>query len=67
MRTVNSFVGQPIERLEDLRFVRGRGQYVDDLGRQDMLHAAILRSSVGMAASARSMFLAPATFPEFTW
>jgi len=23
MRTVNSFVGQPIERLEDLRFVRG--------------------------------------------
>jgi carbon-monoxide dehydrogenase large subunit len=47
MRTVNSFVGQPIERLEDLRFVRGRGQYVDDLARQDMLHAAILRSSVG--------------------
>ncbi len=47
MRTVNSFVGQPIERLEDLRLVRGRGQYVDDLARKDMLHAAILRSSVG--------------------
>jgi aerobic carbon-monoxide dehydrogenase large subunit len=47
MRTVNSFVGQPIERLEDLRFVRGRGQYVDDLARNGMLHAAILRSSVG--------------------
>ena len=47
MRTVNSFVGQPIERLEDLRLVCGRGQYVDDLARKDMLHAAILRSSVG--------------------
>jgi aerobic carbon-monoxide dehydrogenase large subunit len=46
MRTVNAFVGQPIERLEDFRFVRGRGQYVDDLARKDMLHAAILRSAV---------------------
>src|ERR1700731_2291757 len=46
MRTVNAFVGQPIERLEDFRFVRGRGQYVDDLARADMLHAAILRSAV---------------------
>src|SRR5580658_2031063 len=46
MRTVNAFVGQPIERLEDLRLVRGRGQYVDDLARNDMLHAAILRSHV---------------------
>jgi aerobic carbon-monoxide dehydrogenase large subunit len=47
MRTLNSFVGQPIERLEDLRLVRGRGQYVDDLARKNMLHAAILRSSTG--------------------
>jgi len=46
MRTVNAFVGQPIERLEDFRFVRGRGQYVDDLARNAMLHAAILRSAV---------------------
>jgi aerobic carbon-monoxide dehydrogenase large subunit len=41
-----AFVGQPIERLEDFRLVRGRGQYVDDLARNDMLHAAILRSTV---------------------
>jgi aerobic carbon-monoxide dehydrogenase large subunit len=47
MRTVNSFVGQPIERLEDLRLVRGRGQYVDDLARKNMLYAVILRSSTG--------------------
>src|SRR5579864_5725790 len=46
MRTVNAFVGQPIERLEDFRFVRGRGQYVDDLARKNMLHAAVLRSAV---------------------
>ena len=46
MKTVNAFVGQPIERLEDLRLVRGRGKYVDDLARKDMLYAAILRSHV---------------------
>jgi carbon-monoxide dehydrogenase large subunit len=47
MRTANSFVGQPIERLEDFRLVRGRGQYVDDLARPDMRHAVILRNAVG--------------------
>jgi aerobic carbon-monoxide dehydrogenase large subunit len=46
MRTVNSFIGSPVERLEDLRFLRGRGEYVDDLTRPGLLHAAILRSSV---------------------
>jgi aerobic carbon-monoxide dehydrogenase large subunit len=46
MRTVNSLIGSPIERVEDLRFLRGRGQYVDDVGRERLLHAAILRSSV---------------------
>jgi len=46
MRTVNSLIGSPIERLEDLRFLRGRGEYVDDLARKGMLYAAILRSSV---------------------
>src|ERR1700676_604689 len=46
MRNVNSFIGRPIERLEDLRFLRGRGKYVDDLAPPGLLHAAILRSSV---------------------
>jgi aerobic carbon-monoxide dehydrogenase large subunit len=45
-RTRNAFIGSPIERLEDFRFLRGRGQYVDDLAREEMLHAVILRSSV---------------------
>ena len=30
-RTTNTFVGSPVERLEDLRFLRGRGQFVDDV------------------------------------
>ncbi len=46
MRTVNSFIGSPVQRVEDLRFLRGRGQYIDDLVRPNQLYAAILRSSV---------------------
>ncbi len=42
----SNFVGTPVERIEDLRLLRGRGQYVDDLHHEGMLHAAILRSSV---------------------
>src|SRR5690242_6055635 len=45
-RSSNALIGSPVERVEDLRFLRGRGQYVDDLARDDLLHAAILRSSV---------------------
>jgi carbon-monoxide dehydrogenase large subunit len=45
-RTINTFVGSPVERLEDLRFLRGRGQFVDDVATDRVLHAAILRSSV---------------------
>ena len=45
-RATNAFIGSPIERLEDLRFLTGRGQYVDDLAGDSVLHAVILRSSV---------------------
>ncbi len=41
-----AFIGAPVERLEDLRLLRGKGQYVDDLHREGMLYAAILRSPV---------------------
>jgi aerobic carbon-monoxide dehydrogenase large subunit len=43
-RPQNTFVGSPIERREDWRFLRGQGTYVDDIARDDMLHAAIVRS-----------------------
>jgi carbon-monoxide dehydrogenase large subunit len=45
-RARNVFVGSPIERLEDLRFLTGRGQYIDDLTAEQMLYAVVLRSSV---------------------
>ncbi|HZT52592.1 MAG TPA: hypothetical protein VFA22_11685 [Stellaceae bacterium] len=45
-RVGNTFIGSPVERIEDLRFVRGRGEYVDDIVRDGMLHAAIVRSPV---------------------
>jgi carbon-monoxide dehydrogenase large subunit len=45
-RATNAFIGSPIERLEDFRFLTGRGQYTDDLADARMLHAVILRSSV---------------------
>ncbi len=45
-RATNAFVGSPIERVEDLRFLTGRGQYIDDLASVHALHAVVLRSSV---------------------
>src|SRR6188508_2320787 len=42
----NTLIGSPIERFEDLRFLTGRGKYVDDLSCANLLHAVILRSSV---------------------
>ncbi len=42
----NTYIGAPVERREDLRFVRGRGQYVDDLAPDGLLWAVILRSPV---------------------
>jgi aerobic carbon-monoxide dehydrogenase large subunit len=44
-RTTNSAVGSPIERIEDLRLLRGRGQFVGDLAPPGVLHGVILRSS----------------------
>ncbi|WJR75888.1 xanthine dehydrogenase family protein molybdopterin-binding subunit [Bradyrhizobium sp. NP1] len=37
-------IGQPVRRIEDLRFVRGAGRYVDDDSESGALHAAFLRS-----------------------
>src|SRR5215467_1265861 len=42
----NSFIGSPIERIEDLRFLRGKGQYVDDVSPAGLLHAVIVRSPI---------------------
>lgn len=38
-----------VERLEDDRFIRGRGAYVDDLALPGMLHGIVIRSSTAHA------------------
>ena len=42
----NRLIGSPVERVEDFRFLRGRGQFVYDVPAELSLHAAILRNSV---------------------
>ncbi|MGH7556022.1 MAG: xanthine dehydrogenase family protein molybdopterin-binding subunit, partial [Longimicrobiales bacterium] len=42
----NAYIGSPVGRVEDLRFLRGRGQFIADLDRAGQWHAAILRSPV---------------------
>ena len=42
----NAYIGAPVERVEDLRFLRGKGQYADDLTLPSVLFAAVLRSSI---------------------
>ncbi|MSP67224.1 MAG: xanthine dehydrogenase family protein molybdopterin-binding subunit [Alphaproteobacteria bacterium] len=37
-------IGQPVRRKEDLRFLLGRGTYVDDITFPDLVHAVVLRS-----------------------
>ncbi len=45
--TLNTFVGSPVERVEDDRFLRGAGQYLDDMKREGEWRAVVLRSPVG--------------------
>jgi aerobic carbon-monoxide dehydrogenase large subunit len=37
-------LGVPMKRKEDPRFIQGKGRYVDDIVRPNMLHMAIVRS-----------------------
>jgi carbon-monoxide dehydrogenase large subunit len=42
----NLLIGSPIERVEDLRLLRGRGQFVADISFDDQLHATVARSPI---------------------
>lgn len=44
MSAYQNVVGTPVERVEDLRLVRGRGTFSDDVYADGQLHAVILRS-----------------------
>jgi len=37
-------IGQPVRRVEDRRFITGRGQYLDDIVRPRQTHSVMLRS-----------------------
>ncbi|MGH7006655.1 MAG: xanthine dehydrogenase family protein molybdopterin-binding subunit, partial [Alphaproteobacteria bacterium] len=37
-------IGRAVKRKEDLRFITGKGHYLDDINRQHQLHAAFVRS-----------------------
>src|SRR5262249_39659696 len=37
-------IGQPVRRIEDRRFVTGRGRYLDDIEQPRQAHAFMLRS-----------------------
>jgi len=43
-------VGHSVRRKEDARFIRGKGNYIDDIRLPGMLHMAILRSPFAHAA-----------------
>ena len=44
MKSTPTWVGQPMRRREDLRFITGKGRYVDDIRLPGTVHAAFLRS-----------------------
>jgi aerobic carbon-monoxide dehydrogenase large subunit len=39
MNERNAYFGSPVQRLEDLRLLRGRGCYIDDVYESGELHA----------------------------
>lgn len=45
----NTYVGQPIDRVEDDFLLRGQGEFVADVPAENVLHAVIFRSPVAHA------------------
>ena len=39
-----SYLGQPVKRFEDAKFITGNGSFIGDIKLPDMLHAVIVRS-----------------------
>src|SRR5260370_25004985 len=55
-------IGQPVRRVEDRRFLTGRGHYLDDIVRPREAHAVMLRSPHAHARI-RAIDTAPAAGP----
>jgi|TARA_B100001964_G_scaffold131974_1_gene145794 carbon-monoxide dehydrogenase large subunit len=64
-------IGASIKRLEDSRFLRGSGRYIDDIQIPNMLHAAVLRSPYAHARvlhiDARPAFALSGVVAAFTF
>ncbi len=70
MNARQGFIGQPIKRKEDQRFLTGRGQYTDDLRLEGQTYAVFVRSpyahaTIGAIDSAAAM-KAPGVLGIFT-
>jgi aerobic carbon-monoxide dehydrogenase large subunit len=60
MSLVNRYIGSPIKRVEDLRFLRGRGEYVADLASAETLHTRPSCAAPVARARIRAIDLKPA-------
>ena len=56
---VTSWIGRPLRRREDARFLKGQARYVDDLTLPGLTHLVVVRSSVAHARL-RSVDVGPA-------
>ncbi|MGA7260558.1 MAG: xanthine dehydrogenase family protein molybdopterin-binding subunit, partial [Stellaceae bacterium] len=68
--TARSVIGDTPKRREDLRFITGRGKYLDDLTFQGLAHAVVLRSphahAVIGAVDSRTARVAPGVLAVLT-
>jgi carbon-monoxide dehydrogenase large subunit len=46
LKAVNTYIGSPVRRVEDLRFLRGKGQFIGDYACDGQWHAVFVRSAV---------------------
>jgi aerobic carbon-monoxide dehydrogenase large subunit len=76
LKAVNTYIGSPVRRVEDLRFLRGKGQFIADYARDGQWHAAFVRSAIAHgvvrnidAAAALAMpgVHAVVTAPDIPW
>ena len=43
------YIGSPVKRVEDLRFLSGKGRFIDDIYLPNMLYMSVLRSNYAWA------------------
>ena len=66
---VRTLIGQPVHRAEDLRFLKGAGTFIDDVTRERMLHAVVLRCGWGdvVGGAYLGVFFVDPTTHEGLW